>query len=451
MRIGIRVDASYQIGTGHVMRCLALAEELRRKDTEVVFVCREHPGHLCEIIQERSFKVLRLKESTDRTKEWDLDSGNSSDEAPAHSKWLGTDQNRDVIYTREVLQKELPLDWIIVDHYALDQRWESQMRESSARIMVIDDLADRRHDCDLFLDQNYFQGAEERYAGLLPEKCQMLLGPWYALLRPEFRRAREFCSMRGGGVARVLIYFGGSDVHNLTGLALQAMNCPQLSHLLVDMVAGANNQNLEELQREADKRPGTRLHVQPEGFPELLLRADLCIGAGGATSWERLCLGLPAIVISVAENQEKCMADLDRDGYVDWLGRREDVGVQDIRDAVQRQILWSRDLTGPGFELVDGLGAVRVAFIIVEEDSGGRGRQKKEVGLKRRSEVGSRKSGGRGRQKKEVRSRKSDVGKRGKRKAEEGSRRSGVSWDAGIKKMLGCWNAGMKNNAGMLG
>ena len=360
MNIAIRVDASYQIGTGHVMRCLALAEELRKLGAEAVFVCREHPGHLCSLMESRGFEVRKLEQ-----KNVEQARVTTSPEKPPHLPWLGTEQGRDAKQTIKTLQGAFSLDWIIVDHYALDQEWESALREVAARIMVIDDLADREHDCDLLLDQNYFREPGKRYHGLLPQNCRMLPGPRYSLLRPEFRRAREFCRMRGGGVGRVLVYFGGSDEKDLTGTVLDALDCPQLGHIPVDAVAGANNRRIEALKKKALKRAGIRLHVQPQGFVELMIRADLSICAGGVNTWERMCLGLPSLVVSVAANQEQCLADLDRDGYINWIGRKEEVSAENIRDAVQNFRL--NDSAGPEHGLVDGYGAVRVASIIVDK------------------------------------------------------------------------------------
>ncbi|WP_051822389.1 UDP-2,4-diacetamido-2,4,6-trideoxy-beta-L-altropyranose hydrolase [Desulfonatronum thiodismutans] len=358
MNIAIRVDASLHIGTGHVMRCLTLAEVLRAKGARVVFISRELPEHLRELVAGKGIEVVRLGESgTDNTPE-------QADPSPlAHASWLGTTQSSDAIKTITAMESIAPWDWAIVDHYSLDYRWESAVRRVADRIMVIDDLADRKHDCDLLLDQNYFQDTGKRYQGLLPDKSQTLLGPKYALLRPEFRQARKFCRMRGNGIARVLIYFGGNDPDNLTGMALGAMNDISLCHLLVDAVIGPNSQHQAQLEKQAANRPGTYLHIQPEGFTELMLRADICIGAGGSTTWERLCLGLPSLVITVAENQVAFTVELDRDGLVSWIGRKKDISASDIRKAFVHEIekLKIQALFSNAPAPVDGLGALRVA------------------------------------------------------------------------------------------
>lgn len=356
MNIAIRADASEKIGTGHVMRCLTLAEELHRQGCRVHFICRAHPGQLGSMITKKGFS-LTLLPSPEREKKAEMENED-------YEVWLGVSQNEDAEQSTEALVSET-LDWLIVDHYSLDARWEKKLRPHVSKIMAIDDLANRKHDCDLFLDQNYFRDPVSRYEGLLPEHCQPLLGPKYALLRHEFHQARKFTRMRGNGIARVLVYFGGNDTGNLTGIVLEAMDCPELRYLLADAVVGPNNPNLEQLKGMALRRPGTRLHTQPEGFAELMLRADICVGAGGTTTWERLCLNLPSLVITVAENQEAFTSELNKAGYINWIGRSQKMNKEIIREALLDMIsaLHSNYALFP--EIVDGKGVNRVADIIM--------------------------------------------------------------------------------------
>lgn len=363
MNIAIRVDSSLIIGTGHVMRCLTLAEELRDKGVGILFICREHPGNLCEMLEEDDFRVVRL----DSGQGGESETGDA--QQPAHASWLGVEQASDAKQTIAILQGNAPWDWVIVDHYALDYRWESAMRSVADKIMVIDDLADRKHDCELVLDQNYFPAPETRYHGLLPEKCKKLFGPEYALLRSEFRQARAFCRMRGNGIVRVLVYFGGNDPDNLTGMALKVLGRQKLKHLLVDAVVGPNNPHLENLKKQAQTRHGTRLHIQPASFVELMLRADFCIGAGGTTTWERLCLGLPSQVISTAANQVEVSRELSRLGRICYLGHKSNVTENDIFDGI---FSFMRGGPNNSFDscntfTVDGCGSERVVRKIMEQ------------------------------------------------------------------------------------
>jgi len=358
MKIFIRTDASTQIGTGHVMRCMALAKALRDKGAEICFLCQGLNGNLNGFIKNQGYPIYELPKHQP-TGDSKLDKS-----IPAHASWLEDPWEQDMVQSRDAIKKVIPIaDWLIVDHYALDHQWETGMRSVAHKIMAVDDIADRVHDCDLLLDQNYFQEPDKRYKGLLPEKCKTLLGPKYALLRPEFREVINFTNMRGNGVGRVLVYFGGNDPENITGMALEALCSPELSHLLVEIVTGPNNKHLEKLSKQVQNRSGARLHIQPEYFTELLLRSDLGVGAGGTTTWERLCLGLPSIVITVAKNQEPFAADLDKDGYITWLGRKEDITVTDIKNVVLSKIseLKARNFLPAFPNPVDGLGAMRVA------------------------------------------------------------------------------------------
>jgi UDP-2,4-diacetamido-2,4,6-trideoxy-beta-L-altropyranose hydrolase len=193
-KILIRTDASVQIGTGHVMRCLTLADELRGRGAEVIFVCREFDGNLCGYIEEKGYIVHRLPVS-DATEQGDQ----NIEIGLKHTAWLGADCQTDVEQVEEIIKDlESPPDWLVVDHYALDERWEECLRSYCKKIMVIDDLADRPHNCDLLLDQNFYENLESRYDGLVPPQCKKFLGPKYALLRPEFRESVPSASPDNG-------------------------------------------------------------------------------------------------------------------------------------------------------------------------------------------------------------------------------------------------------------
>jgi UDP-2,4-diacetamido-2,4,6-trideoxy-beta-L-altropyranose hydrolase len=363
MNIAIRVDSSSQIGTGHLIRCLTLAEALRNKGAKVVFVCRKLPGHLCKFISYRHFDFfpLPLKENLNQ------DENKTIFNQPINDHWLYVSQQTDVQQTIDALPNEYKWDWIIVDHYALDAEWESSIRSLTDKIMVIDDLANREHDCDILLDQNYFRDPTQRYKRLLPEHCLTLFGPKYALLRHEIRQAKQFAHMKWGNVARAMVYFGGSDPDNITGVALKALDCPELSHLLVDVVVGPNNPHLKQLKEQASNRPGTRLHIQPEGFTELMLRADICIGAGGTTTWERLCLNLPSLVVTMAANQEEVTKELYSAKLVKWIGKKENTTSYDIKKNLVHEIQKSKSskhcstIPNP----VDSLGVLRVVETLI--------------------------------------------------------------------------------------
>ena len=215
MKIAFRTDASIQIGSGHVMRCLTLADALRERGAQCNFICREHAGNMNDLIRARGYAVEVLP----------LNNSNASaHESPAHEGWLGAEWQDDAEQTRRALA-DITVDWLIVDHYALDICWEHQMRGICRRLMVIDDLADRTHDCDLLLDQNYSDNAG-RYGTLVPDSTRIRIVPRYALLQPEYQRSQVERS-EAQAISRVLVFFGGSDPDDMTRMTLEAHCAPQ--------------------------------------------------------------------------------------------------------------------------------------------------------------------------------------------------------------------------------
>jgi UDP-2,4-diacetamido-2,4,6-trideoxy-beta-L-altropyranose hydrolase len=311
------------------MRCLTLAEELRDAGSMVSFVTRAHPGNLNELIREKGFRCVELPEApVIETREQ-----RAPDSRSEYASWLGISQQQDAKETIKDLRGVRP-DWLIVDHYGLDEEWETLLRPHAAKIMVIDDLADRRHDCDLLLDQNFFTDGQKRYDELVPPSCTKLLGPKYALLRREFREARKNLRERTGEVKRVLVFFGGSDPENITGLAIEVLSDAEFLHLQVDVVVGAQNPNREGVQKLVQDRPGTTLHVQTSNMAELMCESDLAIGAGGSATWERLYLGLPSIVIPIAKNQIPSTKDLWDLGVIMSLGTDGKISEKRLKEAV---------------------------------------------------------------------------------------------------------------------
>jgi UDP-2,4-diacetamido-2,4,6-trideoxy-beta-L-altropyranose hydrolase len=205
------------------------------------------------------------------------------------------------------------------------------------KIMVIDDLANRKHSCDLLLDQNYNKNGS-RYNGLVPENCIQLLGPEYALLRPQFREARENLKREKNKVKRVLVFMGGADPTNATGKVLKAIKMLNRPDIITDVVIGIANPHRERIRRLASQMPNVVCHINVDNMAELTASADLYIGAGGITTWERCCLGVPSIVIVIAENQRSATESLAEDGVVMNLGWDKGVREGAITDAIRQLI-----------------------------------------------------------------------------------------------------------------
>ncbi len=362
MNILFRVDSSVQIGTGHLMRCLTLADALREKKATVSFICRELLGSLCDFIEKKGFKAYRLPFVKAQHTNDNQNSG--------YAQWLGVSWKEDAEQTRAVLEKEgRIIDWLVVDHYALDSQWETLLRPYVKKIMVIDDLANRNHTCDLLLDQNLYENIETRYEGLVPKHCQKLLGPKYALLRSEFREARRNLRQRDGNVQRILIFFGGSDPTNETSKTLDALHLLNRPDIAVDVVIGASNIHATEVEILASDMPHTACHFHVENMAELMASADLSIGAGGTATWERCCVGLPGLVITIAENQRDIAENLSRNGGIINLGWYESIKESDISTALENLLATPdriRQMSLKGMQLVDADGTTRAAEIIEE-------------------------------------------------------------------------------------
>jgi UDP-2,4-diacetamido-2,4,6-trideoxy-beta-L-altropyranose hydrolase len=353
MKVAFRTDASSDIGTGHVIRCLTLADALRELGAQCQFICREHDGHLIDLILNRGHAVHSLpKPMPDTSLVSDL----------AHSCWLGVAWETDAEQTFKLLGAK-NYDWLVVDHYGLDYRWEALLRSSCNRVMAIDDLADRRHDCDLLLDQNVI-GYPERYQGLVSADCVQCHGPSYALLNPIYLKQRATLRVRAGPVRRALIFLGGGrSIQSFTTFVVMEFCNKELEGIQLDVVIGSALDYESPLRDVVSQRGYATIHEQLPNLAELMAEADFAIGAGGSTTWERCCLGLPSLVISVAENQRTICETLASEKVIYYLGHIDEITPGVIKSHVlllhQRpDILQS--LSDNGMDIVDGHGIDRI-------------------------------------------------------------------------------------------
>lgn len=362
MKIIFRADASLKIGTGHIMRCLTLAEELKNKGAAVGFICRDLPGNLASFIRSRSCDVYLLPAA----ESLDYYEKNKS----KHNDWLGVSSDSDAAETRSILLNFERVDWLVVDHYALDEKWEAVQRDVVKNILVIDDLADRTHDCDLLLDQNYYAKMDVRYTGLVPENCQQLLGPKYTLLRKEFRDVRSQMHKRQSKVTKIFVFFGGVDTTNMTSKVLDAIVDAELSVIKFDVVIGFTNPHREYIENICEKNKNITLHVQVNNMAQLMSEADLCIGSSGTVTWERCCLGLPTMAFSVAENQKLLLQDSAKSGLV-YAPDVEAPSIDEIKFHLKALIQNSylrEHISQTGLDTVDGRGALRLTNMIVKPE-----------------------------------------------------------------------------------
>jgi len=304
MNVIFRTDASLDIGSGHVLRCLTLARVLREKGANCRFICRKHKGNLIDKIRSNGFNINELEVLEDIEVDYKL----------AHSHWLGSTQQQDADDCIDIIKVE-KTNWLIVDHYALDEQWQKRLKPYYEKLMVIDDLADRKHQCDILLDQS-FGRQQEDYSGRTPEGCELLLGSKYALLRPEFAKWREFSLVRRNKpkFKQLLINMGGVDVNDFTGQVLDELKtCTLPSDVNVTIVMGRTAPHLESVKSKAIMLTyKTEVKIDVGNMAEIMANSDIAIGAAGATTWERCCLGLPTIQLITAYNQEFIASKLNK-------------------------------------------------------------------------------------------------------------------------------------------
>lgn len=313
-----RVDSSRQIGSGHLMRCLTLARGLKKAGASCSFVSRALDGNLNGLISSEGFTLIELPKS-------ELPIQKPGKSEPSHSHWREAGWEIDALETLKVVSNQ-KVDWLIVDHYGLWGNWHIVMRDCHAKIMVIDDLADRKHDCDLLLDQNL--GSDlELYQGLIPTECRSVFGPDYALLRPEFSDYRESSLKRRheGKIDHIMINFGGGDPFDYIGKTLGALLNMDISHhVTISIIFGGLATMTSEHQRLISCMPvKVKTYGAVTNMAEILSDCDLVIGAAGGSAWERCCLGVPSLVFPLALNQVNIAKNLATCGASIVLGARD--------------------------------------------------------------------------------------------------------------------------------
>lgn len=363
MKVVFRADASVQIGTGHVMRCLTLARALTNQGNQCQFICRELEGNLIAFIRTKGFvvHVLQRENSVGICAESTFV---ASGEELSHAAWLGSSQAQDALACNLLLAQE-PVDWLVVDHYALDARWEEAMASCCEHLMVIDDLADRRHACSVLLDQTYGRYPKD-YGHLVPNGCKLLCGSQYALLRPEFAQLRPYSLQRRAQptLRELLVTMGGVDKENATGRVLQALSsCSLPDDCRITVVMGATSPWLGAVRIGAELLPWTsRVLVAVEDMAQLMTESDLAIGAAGATSWERCCLGLPTLMLVLAPNQVFAAKLLEAANAVHVLSidSRLDLNLHQLIERFSANPIELRRISLRASNIADGRGSVRV-------------------------------------------------------------------------------------------
>lgn len=357
----IRTDASESIGSGHIIRCLVLAEAFRSRNWKTVFISRKLPGNLIHLIKQQAHELIELQLPI----KCKPDTVNHDD----HLANLVVSQSQDAKETIESIQTlSTKPELLIVDHYSLGRVWESTLREYIHKIFVIDDLAENDHDTDYLLNQDCFSGYNKVQDYLSLQGVKNFLGPKYALLNPAFIDARKKVK-RDGSIKKILVFYGGSDISNESGKALSALISLNNTNIGVDVVVGSNNSHGHKLTKCFKSNEKINFHQPLGNLSDLMLNADLLLGAGGSTTMEALCVGLPSIITTTAKNQVPSVKYLHDHGFINHLGAKDDVNKKDIEAIVNRlldspEIL--QDQSARGMNLVDGEGVDRLLSELIE-------------------------------------------------------------------------------------
>jgi UDP-2,4-diacetamido-2,4,6-trideoxy-beta-L-altropyranose hydrolase len=371
-----RCDASLIIGSGHVMRCHTLACALNKRGADVVFFCRRQPGDLISML-EKSFEVVQLpapKESSPQPRTHD----DSLSGRELYRSWLGSSEEQDAAaFLGAFISAGLRSpDWLILDHYALGAIWQqcvqTSLLQQQARVpsvLVLDDLADRHHYANVLIDANRVDAQHlNPYSHLVSASCTTLLGPAYALLAPLYSSLQPLLPTRVN-LCRILVFFGGADVSNYCSVALQALSHPRLLHIAVDVVLGHSAPHRFALEKSVSIRPNTTLHVGLPSLAGLMARADLAVGAAGTASWERACLGLPALVVPIAHNQQFSASALQAAGVARCLNIRDSYDPVEALQLALLDLLDAPDalqqMSEACMQLGDGRGVARVVTALL--------------------------------------------------------------------------------------
>lgn len=342
MNIVFRVDSYLSIGSGHLIRCLNLADELREFNN-IWFITIASDCSL-ELIKQRGYQALVI------------------DRPSQTNEYKRLDYNQDALKTiQKIKERKKNVDILIIDNYALDEKWEEQLRNLTKKIVVIDDLANRKHLCDLLIDQNLVNNMNERYKNLVQKNTELLLGPEYVILGKEYSLQRENASIRSNDIKRVLISFGGVDEFNFTGKLVDYFSGTKFRHIQFEVAVTDSFVFLDSILERSNPK-NIRIHKNIKSLVSLMEESEIAIGAGGTTTWERICMGLPSIVITIADNQTESAKLLNKMELIHWIGHHNSLK-KDWINNIGNLILSNQSnaiISKESFSIVNGLGTQEV-------------------------------------------------------------------------------------------
>ncbi|MFN8370973.1 MAG: UDP-2,4-diacetamido-2,4,6-trideoxy-beta-L-altropyranose hydrolase [Bacteriovoracaceae bacterium] len=339
-----RVDSSFKLGSGHLVRCLTLAQQILKTTTNTItFITRKDDGNFNHLIKNNpEIKIIELPTEPD------------------------FDIKDDSIKTAEILKSFNSVDLLIIDHYQIDITWELVVQNHTKKIMVIDDLYNREHSCDFLLDQNIIN-LTNPYSNLVKKACTFFLGPSYALLREQFldqkKQMNELANLET--INSILLFFGGSDPENETIkaiIAVTSMNFKKIRCIV------PNNFKVKEFIKNFEQHENIEFLSNVQDMASLLINTDLYVGAGGSITWERCCLGVTGVVVSIADNQTEIAEQLDQQKFHYYLGTTKEVTVTSYIRTISEIIANLDELNNyrrKSFQLVDGLGVEKIVESIL--------------------------------------------------------------------------------------
>ena len=368
MRVVFRVDSSTDMSSGHLMRCLALASVMKKEEgVDIQFISRKCEGNLNDLVKKRGFKVVQLRNYFRKN----VVDNNPSIEKRGGEKFdnmLGVPQKQDALDTISAIGAT-KVDWIIIDHYLLDDIWKFHMKPYTNKFFEFDDLFRPTKYSNVVLNQAPIKVSKENYRDKLTSKTKLLLGPKYAIIDETFLSVRKNLKPHRGEIARILVSYGGTDKSNETSKALNAIKNFDLSKIRVDVVIGERNLHADKIVKEVSVMKNIELHFQLPTLAKLMVKADLAIGAGGGTTWERIYLGLPSIVTTNSDDQI-AIPYLNEHGYLFWVGKSNDVSQKDLENKIGNLIQNPSTLINQSLrcmKFLDGKGSKRIIKILKED------------------------------------------------------------------------------------
>lgn len=358
MRVLFRTDCSAKIGMGHLIRCRSLARTLKLDSVEVIFIGNLEESRLTSQFK-KEFKVYDLQPSNKKQ--------------IIKKSWLNCSEVEDIGLTSKLIkEKKLhPFDWLIIDQYGISEEWEKifKINFPETKLCVVDDLANRKHIANILIDHNYYGNSGPlRYKSLVPKDCKLCIGPQFSLIDNIYGDLRKHTYPRKK-LNSIMISLGGMGDFNLLNNILKCISNKNLKNLNINIIQGPYSQNLVKLRKKYSKL-NIEIFSNQMSLAQIILISDICIGAGGTSTWERICLGLPTITYAIAENQIEYSRILEKDGYIDFLGDQKSFNIERLSKAINSFLddanklnRLSKKLMG----LLDGYGTKRISDLIIKK------------------------------------------------------------------------------------